>query len=270
MIDLAQEIRILNTTADLIENAVNRLVCTFITNDSNETVEVKPNDLIEKKYFFILFLELISPVSSKLIPSKEDKDNLLTIIRKIGLSPILRNDITRSEDLTSNSQEFLDWLNKEISYNIYSANLGKNINLTITREEILYLVGNRCKHTLVRSDILIKKLAKRYNESGIETINGAENLILEDIDSWFFDDFCGYHFTKLCELCSNLYYSIIEYVKPEFDKRFVREGEVLYSYRIPSSLTRTDETSEFYELFNRARKIYIPKIRTPQILTSRY
>ena len=55
MIDLSQEIRVLNTTADLIENSVNKLVCTFFTNEFDVVIEVKPNDTIEKKYFLFYF-----------------------------------------------------------------------------------------------------------------------------------------------------------------------------------------------------------------------
>jgi hypothetical protein len=269
MIDLSQEIRVLNTTAELIESSVNHMVCTFLKNEADIVTEVKPKNLIEKKYFYILFLEIISPVNREMIPGKEQGDTLLTIVRRICENPILSNEAD-TKRLAVRSQEFIDWLALEISYKLYSANLGKDVNVMISRNDILYLVGNRCKHTLVRSNRIMSKLAQKYHESGVDTENGAKALILEDIDNWFFDDFCGYHFTKLCELCSNLYHSIIEYVRPEFDKRLVQKDEIMYSYKMPPSLTCFDQKSEFYELFNRVRNVWVPVIQTLDILTKRY
>lgn len=270
MIDLSQEIRVLNTTAELIESSVNHMVCTFFKNEVDIVTEVKPKNLIEKKYFFILFLEIISPVNSEMIPGKEQGDSLLTIVRRICENPILSSDADNTERLAIRSQEFIDWLAHEISYKLYSANLGRDINVKISRNDILYLVGNRCKHTLVRSNRIMSKLAKKYQESGVDTEHDEKALILEDIDNWFFDDFCDYHFTKLCELCSNLYHSIIEYVRPEFNKRLVQKDGIMYSYKMPSSLTCSDQKSEFYELFNRVRNVWVPVIQTLDVLIKRY
>ena len=110
MIDLSQEIRVLNTTAELIENSVNNLICTFFTNEFNIVIEVKPNDIIEKKYFFILLLEIISPVNREMIPGKKQNDNLLTILNRICKNPILRNDSANSKLLASKCTDFIDWL----------------------------------------------------------------------------------------------------------------------------------------------------------------
>ena len=183
MIDLSQEIRVLNTTAELIENSVNRLLCSFYPNESNVVIEVKPKDIIEKRYFFILLLEIISPVNSEMIRGKKKNDNLLTILSRICENPILSDVKDNTKLLSSSCQDFIDWLWHDILYTIYSSKLDKDVNLMISRNDILYLVGNRSKHTLVRSNRIIKKLAKKYAESGVETENGADTLILEDIDN---------------------------------------------------------------------------------------
>ena len=116
----------------------------------------------------------------------------------------------------------------------------------------------------------MQKLVQKYRESGVETTKGEEALVLEDIDHWFFDDFCGYHFTKICELCSNLYHAIIEYVRPEYQAWEKRESGLVHSYDLPSTLTRSDYISEFYELLNKVRIPWVPVIQTEQMLTFRY
>jgi hypothetical protein len=114
MIDLAQEIRVLNTTVELIESSVNNLVCTFVKNEFDIVTEVKPKNLIEKKYFFILLLEIISPVNSKMIPGKkEPRDNLLTILKRICENPILSGDTDNTKQLSARCQEFIDWVDQK-------------------------------------------------------------------------------------------------------------------------------------------------------------
>ena len=51
MIELSQEIRVLNTTAELIESSVNHMVYSFYKNeiDIDIVTEVKPKDLIERR-----------------------------------------------------------------------------------------------------------------------------------------------------------------------------------------------------------------------------
>lgn len=270
MIDLPQEVRVLNAAAELVESGVNHLICCFYESDDGLITEVKPKDVIEKKYFFVLLLEMVAGVNKELIPGKDEGDNLLTIIRRITENPQLSNDAVNVGRLAARCQEFLAWLAHEFPYDLYSANLGKNIRVMISRKDVLYLVGNRSKHSLIRSNAIMQKLVQKYRDSGVETTKGEEALVLEDIDHWFFDDFCGYHFTKICELCSNLYHAIIEYVRPEYQARSNPESGFVRSCDIPSTLIRSDHISEFYELLGKVRNPWVPVIQTEQMLTLRY
>lgn len=270
MIDLPQEVRALNAAAELVEAMVNHLICCFSTNIDGLVAVVKPRNVIEEKYFFVLLLEMSARVNRELIPGAEHGDSLLTIIRQISDTPKLSDNVANARRLRSRSDEFLDWLGHEFARELYSAGLGRNVPVKIAREDALYLVGNRCKHSLVRSNRVMQKLAKKYRESGVEAAEGEEALLLNDIDDWFLDDFCLYHFTRICELCSNLYHAIIEYVRPEYESRVRRESGIAYSYEVPPELTRPDHIAEFYELLNRVRNPWVPVIHTERMLTLRY
>ena len=193
-----------------------------------------------------------------------------SLIRRVTESPQLSNVPENVERLAKRSQQFLDWLSHEFSYNLYSANVAKEVCIRLSRQDVLYLVGNRCKHSLTRSNAITQKLVQTYKTSGIEIAEDEETLLLDDIDTWFFDDFCGYHFTKICELCSNLYHAIIEYVRPEYISCARRDGGMIRSYDVPSALTRSDHISEFYELMNRVGNPWIPIIQTPTCFALRY
>jgi hypothetical protein len=267
---ISQEIRILNCVAELIESSVNYVVCSFGAKRCGIVTGVLPMGTIEKNYFFILLLELFSSVNAEMVPEKDIGDNLLTLLRKVSEKPSLNTVQSNTARLNHRVSEFLSWLDHEFDYSIYSQEIGKNVTVTISRREALYLVGNRCKHTLVRSNIVLSKLVKKYREAGIDVLADEEALVLADIDNWFFDDFCGYHFTKLCELCSNLYHSIIEYVRPVYEKAIRFKDGMPASYEVPTELSRSDLKSEFYSLMNKVSNPSIPAIMTPNVLTLRY
>jgi len=268
--DIKQEIRVLNSTAELIEGYVNYAICCFPEDRSKIVESVLPKDEITKKYFFILLLEIIMPVNKEILPDKDQGDNLLNLLHKIALSPKLNCEPESTEALKKSVEEFLSWLNYEFEYEIYSANIQKEIKIKLSRKKAIYLIGNRCKHCLPRSNVILNKLVALYKKSGVDLDPGREILILEDIDNWLFEDFGGYHFTKLCELSANVYYGIIQYIRPVYEKSFKRIDEMRYSYKIPDELDEEGSIYEYYELLNRVKSPFIPIIETWEYLEKRY
>ncbi len=268
--NIQQEIRILNTSVELITNYVNYAICCFPEDRIEIVNTVLPKDNTAKKYFFILLLEVIAGVNKELVPTKENGDNLLNQLRKISESPILENNRNYTKALNESVKEFESWLKHEFEYDIYSANIRKELRIKLTRKDAIYLIGNRCKHSLTRSNAILNKITKIYNKSGARLDPGTEVLVLEDIDTWLFDDFGGYHFTKLCELSSKVYYGIVQYIRPIYEKALVREDDTRYSYIIPKEITEQESKFEFYELLNQTRSPFLPTIETWEHLVGRY
>ncbi|CAG0998306.1 hypothetical protein ANAEL_02759 [Anaerolineales bacterium] len=268
--DIKQEVRALNASAELIESYVNYSVCCFPEDRTKIVTTVLPKDHIAKKYFFILLLEVIEGVHKEMIPSKRNGDGLLDLLHRIATSPVLDEEFSSTSRLLSATEDFISWLNHEFEYEIYSANIGKEIRIKLTRRKAIYLIGNRCKHSLLRSNSILNQMVKIYKNSGVELDTGTELLILEDIDNWLFDDFGGYHFTKLCELSSKVHHGIMQYIDPMRRQRLEQIDEVRYAYKIPPSLTEEESKFEFYELLNRARSPFIPTIKTCKHLEEKY
>ena len=272
-IDLSQEVRILNVTTELLESAVNGAICQFYTNDNAVVSEVQPRDQIAQKYFYVLLLELFhtNNISTRFVPAASKEDSLLTLIRRVTDNPLLSGRTQNVTRLSERSQQFLDWLNCEFSHELYSAKVGKVLPIKMRRADALYLIGNRCKHALTRSNSITRKLVQAYRSSGTVISEDEEVLVLEDIDSWFLANFGGYHFTKICELCSNLYHAIIEYVRPEHVSRGKRGPDgVVRSYDPPSSLTGSAHRVEFHDLLQKVGTPRLPIIETTSYLTLRY
>jgi hypothetical protein len=231
---------------------------------------VLPQDSTAKKYFFILLLEVIAGVNKEILPGRNNGDNLLRLLHRISISPQLGCDLESTTALKKSVEEFETWLTHEFEYEIYSANIGKELKIKLSRKDAIYLIGNRCKHSLFRSNAILEKIVKIYKNSGVVLDSGTEILILEDIDNWLFDDFGGYHFTKLCELSTNVYYGIVQYIRPIYVKCLVRAGEIGYSYKMPDELTEDESKFEYYELLNRTRSPFLPIIETCKSLEGRY
>jgi hypothetical protein len=261
VMDIKQEVRILNASAELIESYVNYSVCCFPEDRTKIVTTVLPQDHIAKKYFFILLLEVFEGVHKEMIPSKNNGDGLLNLLHGIATSPEL-GESSGTHRLLLATENFISWLNHEFECEIYSANIGKEIRIKLTRKKAIYLIGNRCKHSLLRSNSILNKMIKIYKNSGVELDTGTELMILEDIDNWLLDDFGGYHFTKLCELSSEVHHGIMQYIGPVRRQRLEQIDEVRYAYKIPPSLTEEESKFEFYELLNRARSPWMPTIKT--------
>jgi hypothetical protein len=249
---------------------VNYAICCFPEDRSKLVTSVLPQDNTAKKYFFILLLEVIAAVNKEILPGKNDGDNLLKLLHRISISPQLGCDLESTAALKRAVEEFETWLSYEFEYEIYSANIGKELKIRLSRKDAIYLIGNRCKHCLLRSNSILEKIVKIYKNSGVVLDPGTEILILEDIDNWLFNDFGGYHFTKLCELNANVYHGIVKYIYPIYVKCLVRTGEIGYSYKMPDELTEDESKFEYYELLNRTKSPFLPVIETCKHLKGRY
>ncbi len=267
---IAQEIRVLNTSIKLISEYVNYSVCIFPENRNQIVKTVLPQDNTAKKLFFILLFEMIAGVNKGLIPEKENGDNLLDLLQKITESPKLNQELINVQKLKKSVNEFKKWINSEFEIDIYSANISKEFRIKLCRKDAIYLIGNRCKHAITRSNAIIDKLKGIYNNCGANLDVGTELLILEDIDNFLFDDFAGYHFTKICELSTNVYYGIVDYVFPIYKQSVIVEDSIRYSYTIPSDLTQEQSKYEFYELLNQVRSPFLPVIDTCKSLQNKY
>ncbi|MFA5924874.1 MAG: hypothetical protein WC856_26930 [Methylococcaceae bacterium] len=268
--NIQQEIRVLNSSVELIESYVNYAVCCFPENRTELVKTILPKDSTAKKYFYILLLEIIAGVNKEIVAGKNDGDSMLKLLHRISISPQLDCKSKNTAALKKSVEEFISWLDHEFVYEIYSTNIGKELKIKLSRKDAIYLIGNRCKHSLLRSNAILKKIVNIYKNSGVALDPGTEILILEDIDNWLFDDFGGYHFTKLCELSAKVYYGIIQYIRPIYAQCLEKLDEIKYSYKMPKELTEEESKFEYYELLNRTRSPFIPAIETCEYLERWY
>lgn len=266
-----REICILKSAIDLIRGYVNRSVC-FIP-DIDPITQIRPNDAtIGMRYFYVLVLELISYIRSKELRIK--KKSLLMLLKDVSRDPQLKSDRPNTDRLRKSTDAFIQWLQFEFEHRAWemdSVDIEKPIKMS--RHDALYLIGNRCKHILPRSDAILRKLRKIYRENEIDGKHGTDDMLLQQIDVWLIDDFDSYHFTKVCELSADVYYGIVEYVE-SLPRDVQKHSCGFHFYQCPSYLGYDDETKRVYiELLNSnsVSSPFIPKnIKTCESLQKKY
>lgn len=77
---MQQEIRILNSSVELITSYVNYAICCFPEDRTKLVTSVLPKDSTAKKYFFILLLEVLAGVNKEIVPGKTDGGQLAELI----------------------------------------------------------------------------------------------------------------------------------------------------------------------------------------------
>jgi hypothetical protein len=269
MNDVEKEVLILNYVLEATQDLLSSwLICHFPAKNGVIT-EVRPKDLIEKKLFAILLLELISDLDGKVISGQ--RKSAIEHLIDIGNAPKI-GGIRLGKKISKNATNFHKWLDKEFEYEFDSA-IGKRIKIKLTRKAVIKFCGNRQKHFGFRLGNVVEALTKVYNNAGVK-ISGSDSItLLEDIDEWFYKDIFAYHFTKICEHVANINNAIFEYLSRVHKKRFKKIDDTFYKFAMPRSVKGRIFKTQFYQLLNRIRsrrRMDEPIIQTTVLLTKRY
>lgn len=270
MNDEEKEILILNSVLDAASDLMSALLITAYKNAQGFVTEVKPKDYLEKRLFSIILLEMISPLDNTLFKGKQK--TALEYLIEIGQSPMLggKRGGKRIAKVASN---FLQWLDKEFNYE-FDSTVGKRVHVKFTRKEVIYFCGNQNKHFGFRLGAVVRKMTDIYTKSGISVSSGIEPLkLLEDVQTWLYDDVFAYHFTKICEYIAAVDAAIMEYLAPVYRKRFKNIGGTFYRYVLPRKIKSEFSKNQYYELLNKFRNknaIEQMKFKTQDWLEKKY
>lgn len=269
MNDEEKEILILNSVLDATSDLMSTSLITTYTNAQGDVTEVKPKDFLEKRLFSIILLEMISPLDTSLFKGKQK--TALEYLIEIGQTPKIggKRDGKLIDKVASN---FLRWLDKEFDYD-FDSTVGKRIQVKFKRKEVIYFCGNQNKHFGFRLGAVVKKMTDIYSKSGI-SISGIESLkLLDDVQTWLYDDVFAYHFTKICEYVVEVNNAIVRYLAPVYRKRFKSIDGTSYRYIMLRKIKSEYGKSQYYELLNKVRsRHHSPqiKIMTLEDLEKRY
>lgn len=270
MNDEEKEILILNSVLDAVSDLMSASLITAYKDTQGFITEVKPKDFLEKRLFSIILLEMISPLDNSLFKGK--RKTALEYLIEIGQSPILGGK-RGGKHIAKVASSFHQWLDTEFDYE-FDSTVGKRVRVKFTRKEVIYFCGNQNKHFGFRLGAVVRKMTDIYTKSGITISSGIEPLkLLEDVQTWLYDDVFAYHFTKICEYAGAVNSAIMEYLEPIYHKRYKSIDGIVYRYVIPRKIKSEFGKSLYYELLNKVRSgqnRQLLKFKTLDSLQERY
>lgn len=128
--------------------------------------------------------------------------------------------------------------------------LGLNVELTLLRAELLYIIGNHAKHNLARLTALSRRIKELLARNGYAVEIEQVPLALDDFREHLQEDYFVYYGTWLAELVNNLRWGIQDYLAPTFQRAYTRVSDERYSYTYPASIVHNVPKEWFWRLMN--------------------
>lgn len=255
-----------------------RLIETLDLILDHEVLELRGNDpdteiyfhtATHQKYFYIIVLDFLSKPNQKLIGEDLSCLDLLINIQK---NPYFDVDNSISK-LTTATEAFQSWLNKEITVDVWLPIIDKQCNLKLKREEFIKICGNISKHnfaSLTGVSDQIRKILKR-NRIDLSLYNSL--LTLNDFYERFHNDILIYHGSNIAEMLNNIRWGIHDYLLPEFKNSYKKDDSdrMRYAYTYPKNIKNEFARTCYWDLMNSIRtKPKLKKFKSNKYLKLSY
>ena len=255
-----EEIVILKSTLDIINNIVNYSMMDFLG--------IPPNEVICKtqenyKLFLILLVDFFSKTSSILHENKSYYEHLIDICKNNANS----KDIKR---LSDSIFVFGEWISEKIIIKrIRLRSSDEHFDFEISRLDLIQICGNICKHNITN---LSRKINKLQNIIGhTKTEASLDDIIasLYELCDIFIHNYIIIQTTIWAELLNNIRIGILCYLKPIFKQSIVYDEyiEGRYYYEYPTYIISALTKEFFWNLMNDVREnFYIKGLKSSEII----
>jgi len=248
---MESEVVTLRAALDLIGKMVNRQMMSFAPDPGD--CEIQFRDSVHRAYFSILLSDFLSAPREFFGESSDYLERLASI----GSRPLLRSDQTAL--LASTSAEFRRWLNETaVVPRRWFPTLGLEIDLRITRRDLVTMSGNQTKHNFTQQTRQAGRLRRILQTNG-QSFRFDECLIaLPDFYEQMYDDVFVYHTSTISAFLNDLRWGIFEYARREREQctesqPFDSSGQLLDRYHLPDAIQTPIGRHYYWELMNRVR-----------------
>jgi len=267
MNNIEQEVIILKAVKELIDSMVNFELMSLEGNDPDSNISFK--SMTHQMFFNIILVDFLSCTDKK-GPIKQT--SYLGGLRVISDSPSFDQGDSII-DLKIATQEFKDWLEKEVEVDIWLPSIDKETKLSVTRFNFLKMTGDISKHNYLRAVDVAEELKNILAKSGVDVGIEEALLALSEFYERFHTDILGYHSSTIAEFLNNIRWGIYYYLQPKFKKSIVWESREppKYRYTYPKDLNSEFAKACYWELMNEVRsEPYMRKFKVTKWLKLRY
>ena len=263
------EVVTLKASLDLIDDMVNHQMMTFSKDRSS--CETRFRDDAHQAYFSILLSDFLSAPQEFFGESSD----YVARLAAIGSQPLLRSDQTAL--LRSASEEFRRWLQETATAPMrWFPTLDLEIDLRITRRDLVTMSGNQTKHNFTQQTRQAEKLRKILKDNRQQFRFDECLIALPDFYKQVYNDIFLYHSSTMAASLNDIRWGIYEYVRRERQEcteswPFDSSGQLAYRYHFPAEIKTPLGEHYYSELMNDVRaRPPIPRFVVSDSLRRRY
>lgn len=250
---IEKEIILLCSVANMIDSIVNCLTLKLIPTKNN-IYEVRFKGIIEKEFFNIILVDLLSEAAS-LISSRGN--NYIDLLENIVKNPNfnVNNSIYK---LNTSITRFQNWLNTYATIeNMWFQTIEVKCNFKIKRKDLILISGNTKKHNTTRLSGIAKNIKRVFLENEIKIDDVQSIYAINDFDNWIHGDgdIFSYYSSILTKFLNDIRWGIYYYLEPEFFRSYAQNenNPRCYKYRYPLEINHDLAKSYYWDMMNEIR-----------------
>lgn len=261
----------LSIAFEALKSMVNRSMLDVLhLSDGSGEVEVRFKSTPHRDLFYIRLLDFAHEGGSRRLLGTATDMSCLEILEIVGSAPRLSTPES-AQELAHAAAQLRTWLEHTVQPKFWLGEIDINARLSVTRLQLLKIVGNQAKHNMSRLTGVCGQVQKLLADNGHDIAFELMPFAIEDLRAHLGENMFIYYGSWLAELLNDLTWALYRYVRPIYQSQIVfEEGPLPGFYRyVPLAGVDPKSPAHFwlYRLLNDARSTpYIPPFRASHYL----
>lgn len=261
----------LSIAFEALKSMVNRSMLDVLhLSDGSGEVEVRFKSTPHRDLFYIRLLDFAHEGGSRRLLGTATDMSCLEILETVGSAPRLSTPES-AQELAHAAAQLRTWLEHTVQPKFWLGEIDINARLSVTRLQLLKIVGNQAKHNMSRLTGVCGQVQKLLADNGHDVAFELIPFAIEDLRAHLGENMFIYYGSWLAELLNDLTWALYRYVRPIYQREIVFEEGPLPGFYRYEPLAGVDPKSPahfwLYRLLNDARSTpYIPPFRASHYL----
>lgn len=261
----------LSIAFEALKSMVNRSMLDVLhLSDGSGEVEVRFKSTPHRDLFYIRLLDFAHEGGSRRLLGTATDMSCLEILETVGSAPRLSTPES-AQELAHAAAQLRTWLEHTVQPKFWLGEIDINARLSVTRLQLLKIVGNQAKHNMSRLTGVCGQVQKLLADNGHDVAFELMPFAIEDLRAHLGENMFIYYGSWLAELLNDLTWALYRYVRPIYQRQIVFEEGPLPGFYRYEPLAGVDPKSPahfwLYRLLNDARSTpYIPPFRASHYL----
>lgn len=274
---LEQEILVLKSVWDSIGDMANYAMFNKLGEGMDSQIQFRTER--HQRLFNVLLVDLLSqpqkwPFDLPSPPpgSAQSERSIFYHLRRIAENPQLNKQ--GPDALREPLDAFAQWLEGECRIEkVWFPSIQLETDIAVRRVAFIKICGDIGKHSFTRLSRNVAAICRILADNGHAIDPNMGYLVLPEFYDWFHDNVFSYHSSAIAEFLNNLRWGIYEYLRPEFQRSFMRDEpqSIEYQFQYPEGCNQEPARTLYWDLMNAVRRPpYMPRFTVTRYLKMRY